>query len=116
MNNVETLSIVARILTWLAYTGGHHRRAVGTAWQVGFGNIGGIIATYAFLVKDAPLYKRGYGICIGFICLSAASCVVYFVSVLVQNRNRDRAPRDLNLTEFEKTERGDMSPDYRYLI
>jgi len=21
--------------------GGHHRRAVGTAWQVGFGNIGG---------------------------------------------------------------------------
>lgn len=25
--------------------GGHHRRAVGTAWQVGFGNIGGIIAT-----------------------------------------------------------------------
>lgn len=25
--------------------GGHHRRAVGTAWQIGFGNIGGIIAT-----------------------------------------------------------------------
>ncbi|KAI9880282.1 MAG: hypothetical protein M1830_004401 [Pleopsidium flavum] len=69
--------------------GGHHRRAVGTAWQVGFGNIGGIIATYAFQAKDAPQYKRG---------------------------NRDRSPRDLSLTEFEKTEKGDMSPDYRYLL
>ena len=96
--------------------GGHHRRSVGTAWQVGFGNIGGIIATYAFLAKDAPEYKPGYSICIAFVCLSAASCVCYFVACWVQNRNRDRAPRDLGLTEFEKTEKGDMSPDYRYLL
>ncbi|KAI9648328.1 High-affinity nicotinic acid transporter [Ciborinia camelliae] len=39
--------------------GGHHRRSVGSAWQVGFGNIGGIIATYAFLAKDAPEYRSG---------------------------------------------------------
>lgn len=96
--------------------GGHHRRSIGTAWQVGFGNIGGIIATYAFLAKDAPRFKRGYSICIGFICLSAASCIVYFVSIFIQNRNRDKAATDLGLTEFEKTEKGDMSPDYRYLL
>ena len=96
--------------------GGHHRRAVGTGWQIGFGNIGGIIATYAFLAKDKPLYKPGYSICISFICLSAASCVAYLVSILVQNRNRDRMPRDLGLTEYEKTEMGDMSPEYRYLL
>ena len=55
--------------------GGHHRRAVGTAWQIGFGNIGGIIATYSFLTQDkADFYKPGYSICIAFICLSAASC------------------------------------------
>ena len=96
--------------------GGHHRRSVGTAWQVGFGNIGGIIATYAFLAKDAPRYKPGYSICIGFVCLSAFSCIVYFVSIFMQNRSRDRAATDLGLTEFEKTEKGDMSPDYRYLL
>jgi len=96
--------------------GGHHRRAVGTAWQIGFGNIGGIIATYAFQMKDAPQYRRGYSICIGFVCLSAVSCCVYFVACWVQNRNRDRSPKDLSLTEFEKTEKGDMSPDYRYLL
>ncbi|KAL8674320.1 MAG: hypothetical protein Q9168_001249 [Polycauliona sp. 1 TL-2023] len=96
--------------------GGHHRRAVGTAWQIGFGNIGGIIATYSFLPGDkAKFYKPGYSICIGFICLSAASCLVYAASLLIQNRQRDKAPRSL-LTDFEKTELGDRSPEYRYLL
>ena len=43
--------------------GGHHRRSVGSAWQVGFGNIGGIIAVFAFVAADAPLYVKGYSIC-----------------------------------------------------
>jgi len=96
--------------------GGHHRRAVGTAWQIGFGNIGGIIATYAFLSTDAPYYRKGHIICVSFLCLSAASCCAYAVAVLFENRRRDRAPTDVGLTEYEKTELGDMSPDYRYLL
>ncbi|KAL8898537.1 MAG: hypothetical protein Q9192_002030, partial [Flavoplaca navasiana] len=96
--------------------GGHHRRAVGTAWQIGFGNIGGIIATYSFLPQDkADFYKPGYSICIAFICLSAASCLVYAASCIMQNRQREKAPRSL-LTEFEKTELGDLNPEYRYLL
>ncbi|KAL8880960.1 MAG: hypothetical protein Q9198_001736, partial [Flavoplaca austrocitrina] len=96
--------------------GGHHRRAVGTAWQIGFGNIGGIIATYSFLPQDkADFYKSGYSICIAFICLSAASCLVYAASCIMQNRQREKAPRSL-LTEFEKTELGDLNPEYRYLL
>jgi MFS family permease len=86
--------------------GGHHRRAVGTAWQVGFGNIGGIIATYAFLPGDAPYYKTGYTICLSFLCLSFASCCVYAFAVTYQNRKRDRSPTDVGLTEYEKTEMG----------
>lgn len=64
--------------------GGHHRRSVGTAWQVGFGNIGGIIATYAFLSKDSPEFKPGYEICISFVVLSAFSCCCYAVAVTMQ--------------------------------
>ncbi|KAI4167573.1 MAG: hypothetical protein LQ343_007112 [Gyalolechia ehrenbergii] len=106
------------IVCWFTMNlGGHHRRAVGTAWQIGFGNIGGIIATYAFLPKDKPnFFRTGYSICISFICLSATSCLIYAGSVIWQNRVREKAPRDLGLTEFEKTEMGDLSPDYRYLL
>ncbi|KAK2629871.1 hypothetical protein QTJ16_000691 [Diplocarpon rosae] len=96
--------------------GGHHRRAVGSAWQVGFGNIGGIIATYAFLPGDAPQYRKGYSICLGFLCLSAASCCAYAAAVAWENRRRNRAVLDVGMTEYEKTELGDLSPDYRYLL
>ncbi|KAF3032605.1 hypothetical protein E8E12_003373 [Didymella heteroderae] len=96
--------------------GGHHRRSVGSAWQVGFGNIGGIIATFAFLKKDAPKYTPGYSISIAFVCLSAISCCVYFVSCSWSNRSRERSVRDVGLTEYEKTELGDLNPDYRYQL
>lgn len=96
--------------------GGHHRRAVGSAWQVGFGNIGGIIATYAFVSKDAPYYKKGYSICLGFLCLSAVSCCIYAVVVTAANRRRDKTPVDVGLTENEEAELGDMSTSYRYLL
>lgn len=96
--------------------GGHHRRAVGSAWQVGFGNIGGIIAVYAFLKKDAPRYLPGYSISISFVCLSALSCFLYAAMCLWANRKREKSVRDVGLTDYEKTELGDLSPDYRYLL
>jgi sugar phosphate permease len=96
--------------------GGHHRRAVGSAWQIGFGNTGGIIAVFAFLKKDGPNFTTGYSICISFACLSLLSCTAYFIMCAIQNRNRDRAVTDRSLTEYEKTELGDLSPDYRYLL
>jgi hypothetical protein len=86
--------------------GGHHRRAIGTAWQVGFGNIGGIIATYSFLSTDAPLFKKGYSICIAFICLSAVSCAAYAAAITWENRKRIRSATDVGLTDYEKTELG----------
>ncbi|KAF7561789.1 hypothetical protein G7046_g2349 [Stylonectria norvegica] len=92
--------------------GGHHRRAVGTAWQVGFGNIGGIIAVFAFLAKDAPKYISGYSICISFTILSILSCILYGFFCWSANKKRDQAPPSM-LTEDEKTELGDMSPTYR---
>ncbi|ROT34479.1 pantothenate transporter liz1 [Sodiomyces alkalinus F11] len=96
--------------------GGHYRRAVGSAWQVSFGNIGGIIAVFAFLKTDAPRFITGYSICISFTVLSMISCCVYGVGCWVANRNRDKNPIDRELTEEEKMDLGDMSPEYRYLL
>ena len=95
--------------------GGHHRRAIGSAWQIGFGNIGGIIATYAFLSKDAPHYVPGYAICIAFVCLSAISSVIYLVGCIMANRRRESVT-DIGQTEWEKTELGDLRAGYRYML
>lgn len=78
--------------------------------------MGGIVAPYVFLPKDSPKYVPGYSTSLAFIALSAVSCIAYFFAVTSQNRSRERRPTDLGLTEHEKTELGDMSPDYRYQI
>ncbi|KAJ5263564.1 hypothetical protein N7478_011169 [Penicillium angulare] len=104
------------IVCWFAMNlGGHHRRSIGTAWQVGFGNIGGIIATFSFMTQDAPFYTKGYSICIGFCCLSIISCAVYVLSLWHENRKRDNAAVDPNtVSEEEETYLGDLAPTYRY--
>lgn len=104
------------IVCWFAMNlGGHHRRSVGTAWQVGFGNIGGIIATYSFVEEDAPLYKPGNIICMSFCCLSVVACCVYMAAVWFENRKRDRIAVDPSAIPDEEEEYlGDLAPTYRY--
>ncbi len=106
-----------------------------TGWQVGFGNsksgiavsllqftedlepVGGIIAAYSFLSKDAPRYTAGYSICIAFICMSALTCGMYFVGIIWENRQRDRGlVKGVDLPFEEKQKMGDLNPDYRYLL
>ncbi|ESZ94476.1 putative allantoate permease [Sclerotinia borealis F-4128] len=66
---------------------GHVERAIGTAWMIGFGNSGGIVATFAFLATDAPFYHTGYSICIGAMCLCTGSCMLYGLLCVYHNRN-----------------------------
>ncbi|KAJ5874646.1 uncharacterized protein N7529_003076 [Penicillium soppii] len=105
------------IVCWFAMNlGGHHRRSVGTAWQVGFGNIGGIIATYSFVEKNGVTdYRTGYIICLSFVCFSAAMCVVYALALWFENQRRDRAAVDpAAIPEEEQEYLGDLAPTYRY--
>lgn len=106
------------IVCWFQMNcGGHTRRAIGSAWQVGFGNIGGIISVFIFPATEAKKgFHLGYSVCLGFCCLSAAACSAYFLVVFIQNRSRDKAGTDTGLTEYEKIEKGDLSPDYRYML
>ncbi|OBZ65755.1 putative transporter C11D3.18C [Grifola frondosa] len=85
--------------------------------RIDFSVVGGIIAVFAFLAKDAPKYIPGYSISIAFMCLSVLSNVVYFLGVTFENRARDRlqASGGSMLSEDEKKHMGDLNPDYRYL-
>ena len=79
--------------------------------------VGGIIAVFSFLSKDAPRYIPGYSISIAFIALSLAANTVYFLGVSWENRRRDRQAAQgahAHLSEDEKKRLGDLNPDYRY--
>ncbi|KAL2826726.1 major facilitator superfamily domain-containing protein [Aspergillus pseudoustus] len=106
-------------LCWFGMNlGGHRRRIVGTAFQIGFGNIGGIVATYSFLEKDAPLYRNGYIIGLSFSCFSAAMSTLYLLGCWYENRKRDRVMAEggatSEMTAQEEEELGDLAVTYRY--
>lgn len=106
------------IVCWFSMNlGGHHRRSVGSAWQIGFGNIGGIIATYSFLSKEAPFYRTGFSICISFCCLSILACVAYGIALVYENRKRQNMPVEAQPSSSEEEEYlGDLAPTYRYQL
>ncbi|KAI5309745.1 hypothetical protein KEM55_002511, partial [Ascosphaera atra] len=106
--------IVCWFVTNLA---GHRRKSIGTAVQVGFGNIGGIISTFSFLAKDAPNYTTGFRIGLGFCSLSGAATIAYLVVCHMRNRSRDRLMADGGDTIVEGEEDlGDLRPDFRYQL
>ena len=59
---------------------------------------------------DAPYYKKGYAICVSFICLSVVSCIAYAVAVVYENKKKARQPQDTALTEEEKMDLGVSLP------
>ena len=82
-----TYSSMPLVICWFTMNlQGHWQRSVGTAWQIGFGNIGAIIATFAFVSTDAPFYSKGYAILMTGVCITAASALLYFVIIWRENR------------------------------
>lgn len=66
------------------------KRAVGSALQIGFGAIGGIIASTAFREQDAPKYVNGLWTTAGlqfFILIASGYMTVFFV---FKNRQLER--------------------------
>lgn len=69
---------------------GHTQRSIGSAWMIGFGNTGGIVATFCFQTKDVPhFYHLGYSICMGVTCMGVLAVLLYAGSVILEN-NRAR--------------------------
>ncbi|EGV60448.1 hypothetical protein CANTEDRAFT_116497 [Yamadazyma tenuis ATCC 10573] len=98
--------------------GGHLRKSVGTAWQIGFGNIGGIIATFIFLTKDAPVYRSGMAVCISSACFAIICSTAYFFAVRRLNsiKQTDTYVEKFNaLSERDQILAGDKNPNFRYL-
>ncbi|KAI2462844.1 MFS general substrate transporter [Annulohypoxylon bovei var. microspora] len=65
---------------------GHVERSIGTGWLISFGNIGGIVATFIFMKKDAPYYHTGYSICLSTGCLCVVACACYTLYIWHQRK------------------------------
>lgn len=105
------------ILVWVTNNmGGHYKRSISTAMQVGFGNVGGIIASNIFINQEAPLYQTGYGTSLGLLWLCGLASTAFLIGLRKENRKRERGERDdrysFPMEELENL--GDDHPRFRF--
>jgi hypothetical protein len=104
-------------IVWLNNNmGGHLKRGVSSAMQIGLGNCAGIIASNIYLPKQKPGYPVGFGISLGLIWLCGLSAIAFLVLIREENKKRDRGIRDhrLNASAEELDNLGDDHPSFRF--
>ncbi|CAG5148379.1 uncharacterized protein ALTATR162_LOCUS2192 [Alternaria atra] len=102
------------VLVWMSnLVSGHYKRSVSSAMQVGFGNLGGIVASNVFLQSEMPTYRTGYGVSLGMLWICGAACTALFFLVKWENAKRERGERDGRLQEVDADNLGDDHPMFR---
>lgn len=105
-------------ICWMSLNfSGHTRKSVATAFVIGFGNIGGIVASFIFPNNEKPGYKKGVGICIAFGCLAFVVLISYFAYLKFRNSRKQSETFKQKwdaLDERTKIIKGDENPDFKY--
>ncbi|ERF75634.1 hypothetical protein EPUS_04614 [Endocarpon pusillum Z07020] len=104
-------------LVWLNNNmGGHLKKGVSSAMQIGLGNCGGIIASNIYLPKQKPRYPVGFGVSLGLVGLCALSAIAFFVLIRIENKRRNGGQRDhrLDASPEELENLGDDHPSFRF--
>jgi sugar phosphate permease len=104
--------------------GGSTKRGVGIAMHVGFGNLGGIIAAFAYRSTDAPRYFSGHGLLIATTTMSLSLCCFMTIYLRKENARRDALMASQGLTldgysddmKDSEREKGDNATFFRYTI
>ena len=101
--------------------GGSVKRGVGIAMHVGFGNLGGAIASFIYRSTDAPHFYVGHGTLIGTLSMSTCLCIFMTLYLRWENTRRDREntkkPEEYTNDEKElERERGDNATFFRYTV
>lgn len=96
--------------------GGHLKKGVSSAMQIGLGNCGGIIASNIYLPKQKPHYPVGFGVSLGLVWLCALSAIAFFVLIRIENKRRNGGQRDhrLHASPEELENLGDDHPSFRF--
>ncbi|BFZ65409.1 hypothetical protein YB2330_006575 [Saitoella coloradoensis] len=106
------------VMAWLSNNlAPHYTRATGTALQLAIANMAAFVATFTYVTKDAPAYKTGHAINLGFLCVAwlvTAGTVWYN---RWENKVRDAGGRNDRWAEVSDGEDlGYRHPEFRMTI
>lgn len=90
------------------------KRAVGVALQIGLGTLAGAAASNFYRRKDAPRYRMGHGLVLGFVGLGLLSSTTYYL--LCRRANAMRKRQNVSLSPEEIYKLGDKAPTFQYKL
>jgi MFS family permease len=95
------------------------RRAVGLAFVMSVGSLGGLTGSFIYIEAQAPHFYLGYNMSCGFACLGLALALVLMVSYWKENQRRQRLDHDniqAAYSEKELHEMGEANPLFRFTL
>lgn len=96
-----------------------NRRAIGVAFNICLGNVGGVIGSYMYLESEAPKYYTGFGLSLAF---GASAFIIAFLLELSYkwgNSKKAKLTEDevrAKYTDKDLLDMGDKSPLFRYTL
>ncbi|VDB90095.1 unnamed protein product [Peniophora sp. CBMAI 1063] len=105
-------------------TSGHYKKATCVALQLAFANCGGFVATFVYTSDQAPSFKKGHSIVLGFVVLAWVFTAINVAYCHWENRARALGKRQGNIEAYQllwesgKTRApiGDRHPDFRFTL
>lgn len=127
------------VISWIANNlAPSWKRAVGMAFLMTFGNLGGLVGMHPsrspvgrtvhtnnligsniFLSREAPHYWLGYGLSLALVVIAIVATLLMRILLQVANKRRDRTSEDeirAKYTEDQLLKMGDRSPLFRYVV
>jgi MFS family permease len=98
---------------------GPAKRAMGMAFMISMGNMGGLVGSYIFIGSEAPAYPTGYGCSIGFAGAGIVAATSLEFALIRINKKRAAIPIEeirAKYTDEELEKMGDRSPLFKYTL
>jgi hypothetical protein len=96
-----------------------NRRAIGLAFCICMGNIGGIIGSFMYLDKEAPTYHTGFGLSLAFGASGVLAALLLELSYIWANKQKSKIPEEEVRAQFSEDELlklGDKSLLFKYTL
>lgn len=98
---------------------GPTKRAMGIAYMICLGNLGGIAGSYIFIEKESPTYPTGFGTSLAFAAAGVGACAALEFFYNASNKRKDRLTDNEIRAKYADEEleaMGDKSPLFRYTL
>ena len=112
---------VANTVVWVSNnTEGVYKRGITMGFVIGWGNLNGVVSSNIYQAKNAPLYRPGHGVVLGYLTVFLLGGSIAMEMLLKkENAKRRSGGRDYlgeGKTEKEIEALGDVRPGFMYTL